>query len=88
MHAFGDTGHRVSFAITMNYYILILITLKSRGDISQIEVFSLHFSILESTILARKMTKMYECIMVFIGFALRYALWNVHQNSILVFSAC
>ena len=88
MHAFGDTWHRVSFAITINCLILILISLKSRGDISQIEAFSLHFSILESTILARKMTKMYEFIMFFTGFARRYALWNVRRDIILVLSAC
>ena len=70
----------MSFAITLNYLILILVILKSRGEISQIEAVSLHFSILESTILARKMTKMYEFIMVFTSFARRYAFWNVRMG--------
>ena len=87
-NAFGDSVHPVSFAITIICLIAILVIFEFSGEIGQIEAFSLHFSILKSTILARNMTKMYEFIMVFTSFARRYAFWNVRHDSILVLSAC
>ena len=64
LNAFGDPRRPVCFAITIIYLIAILAIFEFSGEISQIESFSLHFSIFGTLILDREMLKMHGFMMV------------------------
>ena len=74
LHAFGDSVHPVSFAITIIYLLLIFLILEFTVEISQIEPLSLHFIIFGNPLLSREMIKMHGFMMILTHSARKYAL--------------